>query len=179
MERGIAGYFFEDPVEGLVRSKSAEGDGIGDGLVIGGVLRIDENGLSMLYAVLRYVSGETETGTSVDTVGDVSAVGTDSGGEVLYGEVRVGEKSLLSQGGCDLDEQFVCLGGGSVIHDGLFLLCNRLLWKDGMGSDVTEAKEQYRHDDRRNADQKAAVETFATEDIEQGRNDGCDTYENE
>ena len=93
--------------------------------------------------------------------------------------MRVGEELLLTQGCRDLDEEFVRLGGGSVIHEGIFLLRDRFLRKDGMSGDVTKAEEQHGHQNCGDADQKAAVETFATEDIEQGGNDSGDTDEDE
>ena len=93
--------------------------------------------------------------------------------------VRFGEELLLTQGCRDLDEEFVRLGGGSVIHEGIFLLRDCFLRKDGMGSDVTEAKEQYGHQDRRNSDEQTTVENIASQQIEQGRYHGGDTDEDE
>ena len=68
---------FEDAEESLIGSKAAEGDRIGECLVVRGVLRVDKNGLGVLDAVLCDELGETEIGASVDTSRDVGTVGTD------------------------------------------------------------------------------------------------------
>ena len=55
LERGNTGDFFEDAVESLIGSESAERDGIGDGIVVRGALRVPEDLLSVLHTVTSYV----------------------------------------------------------------------------------------------------------------------------
>ena len=122
LEGSDAGSLFEDAVEILVGRESVEGDGVGEGVMIGGVALVAEDGLCMLDAVARYVLGEAESGSSVDAVADVGAVAIDRCREVLDGQFGIGEQLLLAHGCGDLMHQFVSLGGSCFVLFGLFLL---------------------------------------------------------
>ena len=144
LEGSKTGEVLENAVEGLVGRESAEGDGIGDGIVVRGIFGIAEQLLCMLHAVTGYILGETETGAAVDTVGDVSAVGTNCGRKILNREMWIGEELLLAQGRADLIHQGIGLFGGRFIFLRLFGR-NGLFRQDGMGCDVTETEKQHGH----------------------------------
>ncbi len=165
LEGSKTGEVLENAVEGLVGRESAEGDSIGDGIVVRGIFGIAEQLLCMLHAVTGYKLGETETGAAVDTVGDVGAVGADSGRKVLNSEMRIGEELLLAQGGSNLIHQGIGLFGGRFVFLRLFER-NGLFRQDRVGCDVTEAEEQHGHQDGRNENQQAAFKRIASEDIE-------------
>ena len=116
MEGSETGDVLEDAVEILVGGETAKCDCIGYRLVIRGVLGIAEDGLSILDAVPRNVLREREGAVTIDGIGDVGAVRTDGGCEVLDGEMRIGEERLFAHDLFDMLHQLVGFFGRSGVR---------------------------------------------------------------
>lgn len=148
-------------------------------IMIISILGVQKDCLGVFNAVTGYVLRETESGAPVDAVGYIGSVAAYGRCKVLHRKVRIGEQSLFAHGGGDLMHQFVGLFGGSSVLFVRFLGSNGLHGQGSMCGYISDAEQQYGHQHSRDIHPLTAVKQFASEHVQQGRDDSGDTEEHQ